>query len=372
MVMKFINLSYEDFLKRKGGKKIVQFGASTAWSYFFELFPNIKNDILNDTLYIVDNDKSKQGKEFGIAGNNFLIQDINTLYNNKNYVILIVVSLAYHKNICEQLKTLNLSDNIECYSLPLMTYRYNKADNACIDSYFSVHKSPINKTIIHSFWFSGEEKPDLYKKCIESWHKYCTDFEIIEWNAHNYDVKKNKYMFEAFEQQKWAFVSDYARLDVIYNYGGIYMDMDVELLNPIDDLINTKNFFCRQEDGLIELGSGFGALQGDNLIGEMLETYKNRRLILDNGEIDKTPQPAWLNNLFKSYGIYKSHDSQIIEDRVILSNDYITCFSDSDSINQAKLGIHWHNGGWLDEKDRELIKKSKKYKNDLIRNYFKL
>lgn len=66
--MKFINLSYEDFLKRKGGKKIVQFGASTAWSYFFELFPNIKNDILNDTLYIIDNDKINKVKSFQLLG----------------------------------------------------------------------------------------------------------------------------------------------------------------------------------------------------------------------------------------------------------------------------------------------------------------
>ena len=81
---------------------------------------------------------------------------------------------------------------------------------------------------IHYFWIGGNPKPESVLYCIESWKKYCPDFEIIEWNETNYDFTKNEYMRQAYEAKKWAFVTDYARLDIIYKYGGIYLDTDVE------------------------------------------------------------------------------------------------------------------------------------------------
>ena len=85
---------------------------------------------------------------------------------------------------------------------------------------------------IHYFWIGGNPKPESVLYCIDSWKKYCPDYEIIEWNESNYDFTKNEYMRQAYEAKKWAFVTDYARLDVIYKYGGIYLDTDVELIKP--------------------------------------------------------------------------------------------------------------------------------------------
>lgn len=369
--MKFIDISYENFLESCKNKKIIQFGASSAWHYYLKIFPNIMSEIINNTIVIVDNDIQKQEKDFKIADKEFKIKSPEIIKKQNDYIVLITVSLAYQEKICEQLINLRLPENIECYSLPLMIYNCKKTDNTCVEKYFNVHTDLLNKPIIHSFWFSGEEKPDLYKRCIESWYKYCPDFKIMEWNSENYDVTKNIYMREAFEHRKWAFVSDYARLDILYQYGGIYMDMDVELINSLTPLLNAQSFFCRQEDGMIELGSGFGVQAGDSLIGEMLATYKNRKLILKNGEMDKTPQPEWLDDVLKKNGFYKSYDSQVVGNRLILSNDYITCFTGENSVQKAKFGIHWHNGGWLDEKDRQLIKNSFNAKEKVLEKYFR-
>lgn len=370
--MKFINAYYEDFLKNRKNRKIIQFGASSVWNYYHKMFPDISSEVLDNTLFIVDNNPLKQGNNLEFDGRRISIKGVEELKKEDNYIILITVALAYHKSICEQLLGLNLPDNIECYSLPLMTYSFEEADNTCVSRYFKEHTIVVNKPIIHSFWFSGEEKPELYKKCVNSWHQYCPEFEIIEWTTENYDVTKNQYMKEAFEHRKWAFVSDYARLDVLYQYGGIYLDMDVELLAPLAPLLKADSFFCRQEDGALELGSGFGVQAGDSLIGELLDTYRERKLVMKDGQIDKTPQPEWISEDLKRHGILRSHDSQIVGNRLILSNDYISCSAGENCIPNAKLGIHWHNGGWLDEKDRKMLRDSSEAKDELIEKYFKL
>lgn len=368
--MKFINTSYLDFISKLNNRKIIQFGSSSAWYYYEKLFHNIEQEVVMNTLYVVDNSEEKQGKECNILGRSLIVKHPCACKNEKDIVILITVSLAYQESICKQLLDMNLSDDVECYSLPLMTYCDQQRDNSVVDAYFQNRTTPLIPKKIHSFWFSGDEKPELYKKCVSSWKKYCPDYEIIEWNSHNYDVSKNVYMKEAYENKKWAFVSDFARLDVIKEYGGIYMDMDVELLSSLDKYICADAFFCRQEDGMLELGSGFGAQKDDVLISGMLETYMGRRLIDENGNIDKTPQPMWLNSILENNNIYRCHDSQIINKRLILSNDYIMCPSGENSIENAKIGIHWHNGGWLESNERQLIKKSMESKQKVISEFF--
>ena len=102
----------------------------------------------------------------------------------------------------------------------------------------------INEKKIHYCWFGGNQKSDLILKCIDSWKKFMPDYEIIEWNESNFDINCNTYVKEAYNSKKWAFVSDYVRLWVIYNFGGIYFDTDVELINNIDDLLDCNAFFC--------------------------------------------------------------------------------------------------------------------------------
>ena len=369
--MIFRNCSYEEFIANTPNKKIIQFGASSAWHYYLKMYSDIVEKVVACTAFIVDNNPSKQGSDFEIGGSLLPIKSVEEMKNTENFVVLITVSLAYQEKICEQLISLNLPENIECYSLPLMAYTSEKVDNSCVSTYFQTHTKAVNVPKIHSFWFSGEEKPDLYKRCIKSWREHCPEFEIIEWNAQNYDITKNKYMQEAFEHRKWAFVSDYARLDVIYNYGGIYLDMDVELNASLQPLLNAECFFCRQEDGFLELGSGFGATAKNRLIGAMLESYRKRCFVKDNGELDLTPQPEWLSGILREYGIKRNHNSQIIGEMLCLSNDYISCFVGGEEASRAKFGIHWHNGGWLAETQKKLIKDSLEAKAELMKKYFK-
>ena len=115
--------------------------------------------------------------------------------------------------------------------------------------------------VIHYFWFGGNPLPEDMKKCMESWKKFCPDYQIIRWDESNYDYRKNQYMREAYESKKWSFVSDYARMDIMYQYGGVYLDTDVELIQPLDELLQ-YNAFMGFEGNYINLGLGFGARPG--------------------------------------------------------------------------------------------------------------
>ena len=113
--------------------------------------------------------------------------------------------------------------------------------------------------ILHYCWFGGAPKPKNIQNCIRSWKKYCPDYEIIEWNEQNFDVSQSLYPRQAYDARRWAFVADYARLKILYEQGGIYMDTDVELLRPLDDLLAYPAFFGFQHNNEVATGLGFGA-----------------------------------------------------------------------------------------------------------------
>lgn len=153
--------------------------------------------------------------------------------------------------------------------------------------------------IIHYCWFGRNPKPELVQRCIASWKKYCPDYEIIEWNESNYDISKSAFMLEAYNCKKWAFVSDYARFDIINEQGGVYFDTDVELTAPIDELLVNDAFFAFETARNIASGLGFGATKGHVSIIACLEPYLNRHFLV-HGKMDQTPIPrikATSNNL---------------------------------------------------------------------------
>ena len=131
--------------------------------------------------------------------------------------------------------------------------------------------------IIHYCWFGGKSKPELVEKCIASWRKCCPDWEIWEWNESNYDVWGHPYMAAAYEEKKWAFVSDVARLDIISRYGGIYLDTDVEIFasDPFAPYLNYDGLFVFETERVIQTGMCMGASEGNALINKLLMPYEN-------------------------------------------------------------------------------------------------
>ena len=172
--------------------------------------------------------------------------------------------------------------------------------------------STIPKTI-HYCWVGGSPLPESAVKCINSWRKQCPDYKIIEWNESNYDFSKCLYMKQAYEAKKWGFVPDYARLDIIFNHGGIYLDVDVELIKPLDLFLNDKCFFGLETEKTVALGLGFGAERNHPIIHSLMEDYNRFSFINSDGSYNLRPSPAIQTEGLKKFGFLPNGKEQYIE-----------------------------------------------------------
>ena len=203
--------------------------------------------------------------------------------------------------------------------------------------------------VIHYCWFGKGEMPKLAKKCIKSWKKYCPDYEIICWNEENFDLTQNRYMKEAYEAGKWAFVSDVARLIIIYENGGIYLDTDVELIKPIDNLLEGKGFMGFDEKGIVATGLGFGAEKGNEIVGEFLKDYGNIPFVLPDGSFDLTPCPDRNTETLKRLGMDTENTNQNF-----LGVDFLACeylcpmdyYTGKKTITENTYSIHHYSASW--------------------------
>lgn len=210
---------------------------------------------------------------------------------------------------------------------------------------------------IHYCWFGGNLFPPNVIKCINSWKKYCPDYEIIQWDESNYNVDKNQYMHEAYKNEKWGFVPDYARLDIIYEHGGIYMDTDVELIRPIDDLLQYEAFAGLESAGIVAFGLGFGAEKGNHLIKEMLEVYDKILFYHEDGTLNLTPSPIFQTNILKKHGLKDVNENQVVEKMHIFATEYFCPIEFSTNILQKTkntYSIHHFTASWYTPKQAKL------------------
>ena len=201
--------------------------------------------------------------------------------------------------------------------------------------------------IIHFCWFGKNEYPRHVKKCINSWKKYCPDYEIKLWNEENYDVYKNKFVHEAYTNKKWAFVSDYARLDIIYSHGGFYLDTDVKLIKSLNHLTGMESFFSADELG-INTGLGFGSVKKKFIIKEMMNYYEERTFII-NGSMDLTPCTIPNSQPFIKKGYFPKNEIQIFDGIQILPPEYFSPIQGLKSelkLTKNTIGIHLSSRSW--------------------------
>lgn len=199
---------------------------------------------------------------------------------------------------------------------------------------------------IHYCWFGKGEKPKLAKKCIESWKKYCPDYEIIEWNESNFDINLNAYTKMCYEQKKWAFLSDYVRLFVVYQHGGIYFDTDVEVVKNFDDLLGCEAFFGFEDDTHINTGEGFGAKSGNPALFELLKEYD----VLLDGKHDVIGCPILNTNALMKFGLKQNGEMQNIGNVIIYPSEYFNPYDDSIGIinkTENTYSIHWYGKSWM-------------------------
>lgn len=205
--------------------------------------------------------------------------------------------------------------------------------------------------------------PPQYKAFIESWKKYCPEYQIVQWDEENFDIDSNQYCKQAYDAKQWAFVSDYARLKIIYENGGIYLDTDVELVKSMDNLLGNKAFIGFQNDYEVNTGLGFGAEKHNEAIKSMLSMYNSRRFIGKNGEYNRIPCPATNTVALIPYGLkigpINSMTIQLLKDIAIYPEEYFNPMNRNNgkiNVTDNTYTIHHYAGSWSSGKSKKLSK----------------
>ena len=204
--------------------------------------------------------------------------------------------------------------------------------------------------VIHYCWFGRNPLPPSARKCIESWKKYLPDYEIKEWNEDNFDLDKYPYVREAYDNRKFAFVTDVVRLYALYNEGGIYMDTDVEVLKSLDPFLHHVAFSGFENDTNIPTGI-MASEKGGKWAKDNLDYYNNRHFLLPDGNLDLTTNVTTITNYMLKHGLQQNNTFQDFSNLITFyPKDYFCPKSYKDGkiyITKNSVCIHHFSGSWV-------------------------
>lgn len=227
------------------------------------------------------------------------------------------------------------------------------------------HKKQVVKMIpkmIHYCWFGKNEYPDIMKKCLKSWCKFCPDYKLMLWNENTFYVNSTEWTKQAYEAEKYAFVADYVRLKVIHEYGGIYLDIDQELIKPLDQFLSHSAFLGFMREDSVNTGI-IGAEPNHPVISKLFHYYDNRPFIID-GKQDLLPNTDWVSEQLVKEGLILNDSFQTINNGVVVyPREYfcpIYCTQPYNLKSSNTVSIHHWAMTWRTEEEKLSFEKLKK------------
>lgn len=306
---------------------------------------------VNDICYLVDSNPLRNGEKMIVNDREYMIFSLeHFLQEDLKDVIMFVTCTAYIE-VVKSLNAIGRLDNMECYLFHFM-YALSEGEDYAIQRTEQMLIPPV----IHYCWFGGNELPDLYKRCIQSWHEKCPDYEIREWNESNCDVNEIAFTKEAYDCKKYGFVPDYFRLKIIYENGGIYLDTDVEVLKNLDDLRYNKAFCGMEYPGEAALGLGFGAEKGNETIHYLMQRYETMHFIQEDGSLDETISPIYQTKDLMQIGMQYGSKIQNISGLTIYPVDVLSpknVYTGETILTENSYALHHYDGSWVDSESRK-------------------
>ena len=214
--------------------------------------------------------------------------------------------------------------------------------------------------VIHYCWFGRNPLPESAVKCIDSWKKFFPDYEIKEWNEDNFDVNIIPYTQEAYEAKKYAFVSDYARMWILYHYGGLYFDTDVEVIKSMDDIVVRGPFMGIEVEAkgdeypLVAPGLGLGAEPKMELYKNILDYYAPLHFLSEDGSMNQVTVVKHVTNVLADNGLKQTNELQEVCGVWIYPREYFNPLDDNTGklvITENTRSIHWYTKTWLNKQN---------------------
>jgi len=227
---------------------------------------------------------------------------------------------------------------------------------------------------IHYCWFGGKPLPEITQKCIQSWKKYCPDYEIIQWNESNFDLDYNIYVKEAYQAKKWAFVSDVARLQVLVEHGGVYLDTDMEVLKPLDEILKCESLTGFESDAQIATGI-LACEKGNVMMTELLHCYDDIHFKKEDGSLDLTTIVERLTKVCLRHGLELNNSLQVVNGLTVYPKDYFypkSIVTGELIMTENTCAIHHYDGSWLPFKKRVGKKLAEIFGYEFVRKLSKI
>lgn len=345
-MVKLKNCSISEFAKVIKGKKLFCFGSGRQAEGLFSKYKEL--NLVTALCGFIDNDTRKHGKEKTILNKTIPIYSFMEFLRRVDGSTIVLTTSMYCPYMIEQMDQEEKLNDLSCYIDFLVESTYCKQEI----NWTRTGQSKIPK-VIHYCWFGKESIPEQFINYMETWKEKCPDYQIIKWDESNYDINNSKYIFQAYKHKKWAFVSDFARLDIIYHYGGIYLDTDVELMQNLDPLLY-DDFFCGfEQNNYVNFGLGFGSVKGHPIVGNLLSLYKSMDFELPNGELNLTACAVYqleemLRQGFNINNIYQHHEGiSLYPSEVFAPYDLLGL---QKFITKNTFSIHHYSSTWWDKK----------------------
>lgn len=356
------NAGIIQFAERVKGRKVYGFGAVPNSLTNHRLLRTPDHDLWTMLHKIVDNDPEKQGKDISDGEHRLPVISFDDFCAEAGKEDVILILGGRYGEIMEQLDAESIFDQQECYILEFIDCAFDsRIDETEYEQYQGGGKRI--PPVIHYCWFGGKELPEAYQEYMRSWEKYCPDYEIRRWDESNYDIEKHPYMKQAYEHKKWAFVSDYARLDILYRYGGIYLDNDVELLKSLDELRDFPAYMGYETTEIVNTGLGFGSEKENGIIRQCMDAYDQINVA---EPFQLIPCTIHQTNVLKNRGLRCDNSFQMLPtDKIAVLPSEFLCGkrlgTNFRQITKHTFSIHHFAGDWGGRPSQISIDRHKKY-----------
>ncbi len=344
--MRLLNASMQEFMEKikREQLRVIFFGGGTLMQTWIPAVFQA-HGLSGQADCCLDNNEAKWGSRLPWPGQDLLIRNPADLAGMELGRSVILITSSYFAGIIDQLDGMALPVDLPCYVAPVMHITHS-------DSGREWQPQALIPKLIHCCWFGGQPMPEHARACIDSWRKHCPDYEIREWNESNYDLTRNAYMQEAHAAGCYGYVPDYARIDLLYRYGGFYLDTDVRLLRSLDSLRTLKGFTSFEEYPTVNFGGGSGAVAGLPILKDILDFRARFHFLQPDGTENRTSCGYYETMPLKARGLRLDGTLQEVAGLTVFPSEYFhpkSTVTGEVNVTERTIGIHEFGWSWVSE-----------------------